>query len=147
MICPYCHFEDTKVIDKRDSEDSSVSRRRRECIKCAKRFTTYEKVESLSIKVVKSDGAMQNYDRAKLLRGIMISAEKRLPDEQIERIVDDIELRILNRKSSKISASDIGRMILTRLKSLDKIAYMRFASVFLEFDDLDQFKNELKKLE
>lgn len=146
MICPYCKATETKVIDKRDSEDGTVSRRRRECLECKNRFTTYEKIESLSLKVVKSDGSLQDYDRSKLIRGVGISAQKRMSAEEIEKLVDDIEMAILNRKSTKISSSDIGRMILSKLKDKDKVAYMRFASVFLEFEDVGEFKKELEKL-
>ncbi len=135
------------MVDKRNSDDEPVSRRRRECLGCEKRFTTYERIQELAIKVVKKDGIVQDYDREKLTRGIMISAQKRISDEEIEKIVDDIEMRILNRKSNKVAASDIGRMILTRLKHTDKVAYMRFASVFLELGDIEEFKNELKKIE
>jgi len=146
MLCPYCHNTETRVIDKRDSEDSPVSRRRRECQKCGKRFTTYERVEILSVKVVKKDGTLQDYDRDKITRGISISSQKRLTEEEIEKIVDDIEVRILSRKSSKVAASDIGRMVLTRLKLADKVAYMRFASIFLDFENIAEFKKELKKI-
>lgn len=147
MVCPFCKAKETKVIDKRDSEDGTVSRRRRECSNCKKRFTTYEKIESLSIKIVKSDGSLQDYDRAKLVRGIGISVQKRLTRDEVEKIVDDIEMKILNRRSTKISSSDIGRLVLNRLKSRDKVAYLRFASVFLEFEDVNEFKKELEKLQ
>ncbi len=147
MFCPYCKNKETKVIDKRDLDDEPVSRRRRECLRCKKRFTTYERIEEIKIKVVKKDGKVQDYDREKLARGIRISAEKRIPDDEVEKIIDDIEMRIMNRKSNKIPASDIGRMVLTRLKHVDKVAYMRFASVFLDFDGLDEFKEELEKLD
>lgn len=146
MQCPYCRHTETRVVDKRDSDDESVSRRRRECVNCGKRFTTYERIEILSVKVVKKDGSLQDYDKEKLHKGILISAQKRLSDEEIEKIVDDIEMRILNRRSSKVSASDIGRMVLTRLKNYDKVAYMRFASVFLDFDDINEFRNELDRI-
>lgn len=146
MICPYCHHNETRVVDKRDSDDGAVSRRRRECVKCGKRFTTYERIESLNVKVVKKDGSIQDYNREKLLKGVKISAQKRLSNEEIESLVDDIEMRILNRKSSRVAASDIGRMVLTRLKNTDQVAYMRFASIFLDFEDLDEFKKELEKI-
>ena len=147
MQCPFCKTKETKVIDKRDSEDGTVSRRRRECTECKNRFTTYEKIESLSIKVVKSDGTLQDYDRSKLISGVGICAQKRLSSDEIEKFVDDIEMAILNRKSTKISSSDIGRLVLNKLKEIDKVAYLRFASVFLEFEDVNEFKDELKKLE
>ena len=146
-MCPFCKNRETKVIDKRDSEDGSVSRRRRECTECKNRFTTYEKIESLSIKVVKSDGSLQDYDRSKLVRGIGISAQKRLSEDEVEKIVDDIEMAILSRKSTKISSSDIGRLILGKLKDIDKVAYLRIASVFLEFEEVSEFKAELEKIQ
>lgn len=147
MMCPFCKTRDSKVIDKRDSEDGTVSRRRRECSECKNRFTTYEKIESLSIKIVKSDGSLQDYDRTKLIRGIGISAQKRLSPEEVEKFVDDVEMAILNRRSTKVSSSDIGRIILSKLKDIDKVVYLRFASVFLEFADVKEFKNELAKIE
>lgn len=134
-------------MDKRDSEDESVTRRRRECLLCKKRFTTYERVEVLSVQVIKKDGSLQSYDREKLSRGILIAGQKRIPAEELEKMIDDIEMHILSRKASKIAASDIGRMVLTRLKRMDKVAYMRFASVFLEFQDIEEFKHELEKIE
>lgn len=146
-MCPFCKTRETKVIDKRDSEDGTVSRRRRECSQCKNRFTTYEKIESLSIKVVKSDGSLQDYDRTKLIRGVGICAQKRLTAEEVDKFVDDIEMAILNRRSTKISSSEIGRMILSKLKDIDKVAYLRFASVFLEFEDVKEFSEELKKLQ
>jgi transcriptional repressor NrdR len=147
MYCPYCQNTETKVVDKRDSDDKSVSRRRRECLSCGKRFTTYEKVEDLKIKVVKKDGRIEDYDRTKLEKGIKISAQKRISEEEIDKIVDDIEIRILNRKTNKVAASDIGRLVLTRLKHTDKISYLRFASVFLDFENLEEFKSEINKLD
>ncbi|PIR42579.1 transcriptional regulator NrdR [candidate division WWE3 bacterium CG_4_9_14_0_2_um_filter_35_11] len=147
MMCPYCREKETRVIDKRDSDESFVSRRRRECVSCKKRFTTYERVEELKIKIIKKDGSIQDYDREKLHRGIEISSEKRIPENELDKLVDEIELKILNRKSNVVPASDIGRMVLTRLKHLDKVAYLRFASVFLDFEGLDEFKEELKKIE
>lgn len=147
MICPYCREHETRVVDKRNSDEDSVSRRRRECLRCKKRFTTYERVEEIKIKVIKKDGTLQDYDREKLLRGIEISSEKRISEDVLEKIVDEIEMRILNRKSNTVPASDIGRMVLTRLKNTDKVAYLRFASIFFDFTGIDEFKEELKKIE
>lgn len=147
MKCPYCSHPETRVVDKRTSEDLTVARRRRECQKCSKRFTTYERLEKIELKVEKKDGRTENYEREKIKRGILKAAEKRpVTEEQIEALIDDIEERLLNRKSTQISTSDIGRMVLTRLKRLDKVAYLRFASVFLEFENLDEFKKEMKGL-
>src|SRR4030042_3173051 len=147
MKCPYCTSEQTSVLESRDSEDGSVTRRRRECLNWGKRFTTYERVEVITLKVVKKDGSKEDHDREKIKRGIRLACEKReVPEEEIEKIIDDIELRLLNRKSTEISSSDIGRMILTRLKKLDKVAYLRFASVFLEFESLTEFKKKIQEL-
>jgi transcriptional repressor NrdR len=147
MNCPYCSNNDSTVLESRESEDGNVLRRRRQCIKCVKRFTTYERVENIDLKVVKKDGRKEDFSREKIIRGISKAGEKRpVEAEQIERLVDDIELRLLNRKSTEISSSDIGRMVLTRLKKLDKVAYIRFASVFLEFDSVEEFKKEIREI-
>jgi len=148
MKCPFCASLDSAVLESRDSEDGAVVRRRRECVKCGKRFTTYERIENIDLKVVKKDGRKENFDREKIKKGIAKAGEKRPVDqEQIERIVDDIELRLLNRKSTEISSSDIGRMVLTRLKKVDKVAYLRFASVFLEFGSVEEFRQEIREIE
>lgn len=148
MKCPYCTSEETSVLESRDSEDGEVTRRRRECGKCKKRFTTYERVEVVDLKVLKKDGSLEDFDREKIKIGIQKACEKRpCAEEEIERIIDEIEMRLLNRKSTEVSTSDIGRMVLTRLKKLDKVAYLRFASVFLEFGDLKEFREEIKQLE
>lgn len=148
MNCPYCQSGDTQVLESRDSEDAAVVRRRRQCAKCGKRFTTYERVENIDLKVLKKDGRRENFDQEKILAGIKMACEKRPVDtETLERIVDDIGLRLLNRKSTEVSSSDIGRMVLTRLKKIDKIAYLRFASVFLEFGSLKEFLSQIKELE
>lgn len=147
MLCPYCSSDQTSVLESRDSEDGTVVRRRRECNKCAKRFTTYERVEVIDLKVVKKDGHNEDFNREKIKEGIVKACEKRsCSQEDIESIVDDIEMRLLNRKSTEISSSDIGRMILTRLKKLDKVAYLRFASVFLEFKNVGEFKKIIKEI-
>ncbi len=147
MLCPYCKGNDTSVLESRESEDGEVTRRRRECQSCGKRFTTYERVEIIDLKVVKKDGEKEDFDREKIKQGIQKACEKRNIDgEEIERIIDDIELRLLNRKSTEVSSSDIGRMVLTRLKKVDKIAYLRFASVFLDFKNIDEFKEQIREL-
>lgn len=146
MLCPYCRSKNTKVVDKRDLEDEPVSRRRRECAKCKKRFTTYERIEAIQLKVVKKDGALQDYDRDKLRKGILITVQKRLSDDEVDEVVDDIETKLLNRKSTEVSTGDIGRMVLTRLKNRDKVSYLRFASIFLDFKDVDEFREEITKL-
>ena len=148
MICPYCSNQESAVLESRDSEDGNVIRRRRECSKCGKRFTTYERIENLDLKVIKKDGKKENFAREKIKNGIQKACEKRpVENEQIERIIDDIEMRFVNRKSTEISSSDIGRMVLTRLKKIDKVAYIRFASVFLEFGNVAEFKKEIREIE
>ena len=147
MRCPYCGSSDTSVLESRDSEDGEVTRRRRECDKCKKRFTTYERVEQIDLKVVKKDGSKEPFEREKVRSGIQLACQKReVSEDQIDEVIDNIEMRLLNRKSTEISSSDIGRMVLTRLKKLDKVAYLRFASVFLEFESVDDFKKEIKEI-
>jgi transcriptional repressor NrdR len=147
MLCPYCASDQTSVLESRESEDGTVTRRRRECNKCGKRFTTYERVEVIDLKVVKKDGNLEDFDREKIKMGIIKACEKRpCGREEIEGIIDDIEMRFLNRKSTEISSSDIGRMVLTRLKKLDEVAYLRFASVFLEFKDVEEFKKVIREI-
>lgn len=147
MKCPFCKKQDTQVLESRDSEEGEVTRRRRECKKCGKRFTTYERVENISLKVVKKNGKVEDYDREKIMQGLLKACEKReCSEEDLEAIIDDVEMRLLSRKSTQVSSSDIGRMLLTRLKKLDKIAYLRFASVFLEFESVVEFKKEIKEI-
>lgn len=147
MRCPYCNFTKSSVLESRDSEDGQVTRRRRECLRCGKRFTTYERIEVIDLKVIKKDGSKEDFNRQKMKTGIQIACEKTdISEEEIERIIEEIELRLLNRKSTEVSSSDIGRMILNRLKKIDKVAYLRFASVFLEFASVDEFKKEIQEL-
>jgi transcriptional repressor NrdR len=149
MKCPYCSESDSKVIDKRDAPDVGHIRRRRECLskKCGKRFTTYERVEQLDLTVVKKDGRRERFDRNKLLIGMLRACEKRpIPREKIEGIVDDIEANMRVHPSTEVDSKAIGEMVIRKLRSLDKVAYIRFASVYKEFDDLDSFKEELEKL-
>lgn len=145
--CPYCGFEDSKVVDKRESEDTKVIRRRRECLKCAKRFTTFERVSELDILVVKKDGRRESFDRTKLRTGIIKACEKRpVRAEQIEAIVDSIEAEIRKRHESEIATKAIGEMVMKQLKKLDKVAYIRFASVYREFEDIDDFVKAIRSL-
>lgn len=147
MLCPYCASDQTSVLESRDSEDGTVTRRRRKCSKCDKRFTTYERVEVIDLKVVKKDGRSEGFSRDKIKDGIVKACEKRpCNKEEVESIIDDIEMRLLNRKSTEVSSSDIGRMVLTRLKKLDEVAYLRFASVFLEFENVDEFKKLIREI-
>ncbi len=147
MKCPYCGFPESKVIDSRPTEESQSIRRRRECVKCLKRFTTYEKIETISLVVVKKDLSRQPYDRSKVLAGIMRACEKRpvsLPE--MEAIVDDIESDLYRSMSREIDTAVIGEKVMERLRTLDEVAYVRFASVYKRFSDLHSFMNELEQL-
>ncbi len=147
MRCPYCGFGDLKVIETREAEDSDVTRRRRECLKCKKRFTTYERVEMLELRVIKKNGDIERFDRNKVLNGIVKACEKRaIKIEKIERIVDEIESELRKKESVEIPTKVIGEMIMERLKELDHVAYIRFASVYREFKDVKGFEKELKRL-
>lgn len=147
MVCPYCHSQETKVVDKRDNNDSGVTRRRRECLSCKKRFTTYERVETISLNVLKRSGKIEEFDREKLKKGIMKAIKKRdLSETQVEELIDDIELKLLNRKTNTVKSTDIGQMVLTRLKKLDTIAYLLFASVYRDFDTIEDFEEAIKEL-
>jgi transcriptional repressor NrdR len=148
MKCPYCSHEETQVIDSRDTENLEATRRRRECSKCNKRFTTYERVEEADIVVVKKDGKRERYERQKLINGILKACEKRpIALEKIEKIVDDVESDLRKRDSVEVDSKTIGKIAMRKLKSLDKVAYVRFASVYLEFEDLARFEEELDKLQ
>lgn len=145
MKCPFCGAEDTKVIDSRPTEDSI--RRRRKCESCGRRFTTYEKVETIPMMVVKKSHIREPYDRAKLEGGIVRACHKRpIPVEEITAAVDEIENRILAREEREISSTEIGEMVMERLRRLDDVAYVRFASVYREFKDVDTFVREIEKL-
>ncbi len=145
MLCPYCNNPETKVTDKRDSH--GIVRRRRECLKCHKRFTTYERFE-LDLRVIKKDGRREKFSREKLMRGIERAFEKRpISSEKIDKLIDDIESRIYRKvKGKEIKSSNIGKIVMDKLKRVDKVAYIRFASVYRQFKDVDEFKEELKKL-
>ena len=147
MQCPYCHDDNTNVLESRTTEDSSAMRRRRECPKCGKRFTTYERAEGVDIRVVKKSGKVEDFDREKLKRGIMKSTWKRpVTMEQIEEMLDDIE-RILRRKTTtEVRSWEIGNLVINRLKKLDPLAYLLFASVYREFESLADFQEEIKRL-
>ena len=147
MKCPYCSNEETQVIDTRETENLEATRRRRECLKCQKRFTTYERVEEADIIVVKKDGKRERFQRKKLFDGIMKACEKRqIPIEKVEKLVDDIESDLRKRDSVEVDSKAIGELTMRKMKSLDKIAYIRFASVYREFEDLERFEEELEKL-
>lgn len=147
MRCPYCSFPESKVVDSRPTEEGQAIRRRRECIKCGKRFTTYEKVEEIPIMVVKKDGNRQTFDRNKILNGIIKACEKRpVPMEKIENIVDEIEKTLYNSMEKEVTSKTIGEMVMNKLKDIDDVAYVRFASVYRQFKDLNSFMEELKNL-
>ncbi len=147
MKCPYCGFEESKVIDSRPTDESTAIRRRRECLKCQKRFTTYEKLETISLAVIKQDNSRQQYDRGKILRGLMRACEKRpISIAQMERIADDIESELYQSMIKEVSSTEIGEKVMQHLKELDEVAYVRFASVHRHFSDIETFMNALKEL-
>ena len=147
MLCPYCSNSKSKVVDKRDNPEDGSTRRRRECLRCEKRFTTYEKVEHIDLTVMKKSGTVQSYNREKLYSSIIRAFDKNSLDlDLVNNICEEIEMKLLNRKSSIITSTDIGNMVLTRLKKIDPVAYMRFASIYKGFETLDDFAEELKDL-
>ncbi|MBN2368579.1 transcriptional repressor NrdR [Candidatus Woesearchaeota archaeon] len=147
MRCPYCDCVKSKVVDKRGSENFRVTRRRRECLECGKRYTTYERIESIDIIVVKKDGKREQFERQKLERGIMKACEKRpVSIDEIKKLVSDIELHLRNKASTEIPSNLIGRLVMTRLKKLDKVSYIRFASVYKDFKDPEEFQEEISKI-
>lgn len=147
MKCPYCEYLDSKVIDSRPTDEGQAIRRRRECISCGKRFTTYEKFEEIPIIVVKKDGNRQSYNRNKLLNGIIKSCEKRpVSIDTIEKIVDDIERKLSNSLDKEVTSIELGEMVMNKLKDVDEVSYVRFASVYRQFKDLNTFMEELKKI-
>ena len=147
MKCPFCGFQESKVVDSRHSDDNLSIRRRRECLGCQRRFTTYEMVESLPMVVVKKDGSRQNFDKSKILTGLQRSCVNRpVPISELERITNEIEQAVMNSMEREISTNDIGEMVMERLKTRDVVAYVRFASVYRDFTDLDTFMKELKHL-
>ena len=148
MKCPYCSYTESKVVDSRPAEDSEKIRRRRECLSCGRRFTTYEAVENTPLVVVKKDKSRQLFDREKLLRGLLRACEKRpVSMETLERFVDSIEQNYANEMVKEVSSVELGEYVLRELKKLDKVAYIRFASVYRDFSDVDTFINELLKLQ
>lgn len=147
MKCQYCGSSESKVIDSRQAEEGNSIRRRRECESCGKRFTTYERIEQTSIMVIKKDKSREYFDREKILKGIMKSCEKRhITLEQMEQIVDSIERDLLNSMTREVSSIKIGEMVMNELKNLDEVSYVRFASVYREFKDIDSFMEELKSI-
>ena len=147
MKCPYCTNDTTEVLETRDSEDLTVTRRRRNCPKCEKRFKTYERVEYIPLTVIKKDERREQFDREKLLRGIWrASGKTRIKEEDVKRIVDEVERDLISGDTTEIQSKKIGELVARRLKKLDKIAYIRFSSVFKSFVDIEDFEKEIKKL-
>ena len=147
MKCPFCSSENTRVIDSRPADDNNSIRRRRLCDDCGKRFTTYETVESLPMVVIKKDGSRQSFDRSKILRGIQRSCEKRpVPVADMERMASEIEQEVQNSLEREVSTEIIGEKVMEKLKKADEVAYVRFASVYRQFKDINTFMSELNKL-
>lgn len=147
MKCPFCSYEEQKVIDSRPVEENNSIRRRRECLNCLKRFTTYEKVENVSIIVIKKDKNREDFDREKLLNGMIRACQKRpVSLKQLETIATDIETQILNSLNREVTSQYIGELVMEKLKDIDEVAYVRFASVYRQFKDINTFMEELKKL-
>lgn len=147
MFCPFCHSEDTKVVDKRDNSETGVVRRRRECITCKKRFTTYERIETIPLNVEKRNGAIESFDRNKLKTSILRALRKQNRNEkEVDIIVDEIEMKLLNKQTTLVKTSDIGRMVIIKLKKIDKVAYLRFLSVYKNFDSIEKFEREIIEL-
>lgn len=147
MKCPYCGYSESKVIDSRPTDEEAAIRRRRECEKCQKRFTTYEKIEEMPLIIVKKDGSREIYQRNKIMNGILKACEKRsISVKEIENIVDEIEKELYNSMEKEIESENIGGMVMKRLKEIDDVAYVRFASVYRQFKDINTFLEELKKL-
>ena len=147
MKCPYCGHPESKVIDSRPADENASIRRRRECLSCAKRFTTYETVESLPMVVIKKDGSRQSFDRQKVLRGMIRACEKRpVPLAELERIADEIEQELQNSLEREVSTEVIGEKVMEKLKAADEVAYVRFASVYRQFKDINTFMSELNKI-
>lgn len=147
LKCPFCGYEESKVIDSRPADDGERIRRRRECIKCAKRFTTYEIIESVPIVVVKKDKSREVFDRQKLFSGMIRACEKRpVTAEIIDKAVDEIELQIQNSLDREVTSIQIGELAMEKLKEIDDVAYVRFASVYRQFRDINTFMTELKKI-
>ncbi len=142
MICPYCGFDDSNVLESRDAEEGKANRRRRECTKCQKRFTTYERVENVSLKVIKKSGKIEDFSRDKLER-CLEKAGWRISLNDRKKMLDDIEMKLLNWKSVEIPSKEIGKLVMEKLKQIDPVAYVRFATVFLNIDSIEEFKKLL----
>jgi len=147
MKCPFCNNDDTKVIDSRSQDDNSAIRRRRLCEKCGKRFTTYERIDTIPMTVIKNDGTRETFDKNKIINGIMKSCNKRpITAKQISDIADDIENVVISSMDKEIESKEIGSLVMDRLKKIDEVAYVRFASVYRQFKDINTFMEELAKM-
>jgi len=147
MTCPFCGFKEDRVIDSRESKEGDVIRRRRECLKCERRFTTYERSDEIPYMVVKKDGRREKFDRQKVLNGLLKACEKRpVPMAKLAELVDAVEGSLSDNPDREINTTEIGEMLMERLKGLDKIAFVRFASVYRDFQDVEAFLNELRQL-
>ena len=147
MKCPFCGYLESKVIDSRSTEESNAIRRRRECAKCNKRYTTYEKVEDIPLLVIKKNSTREYFDKNKIINGILISAQKRpVSRSQIEKISEDIEKQLSNSMVTEVKSQEIGEMIMDRLKDIDEVSYVRFASVYRQFKDINTFMEEIENL-
>jgi transcriptional repressor NrdR len=147
MKCPFCGFANDKVVDSRESKEAESIRRRRECLKCSKRFTTYERIDEIPYMVVKKDGRREKFDRQKVLNGLLRACEKRpVPISKLEQIVNEAESFVIESQERERKTSELGELIMNRLRRYDKVAYVRFASVYLDFKDVNEFMNELRDL-
>ncbi|WP_294350848.1 transcriptional regulator NrdR [uncultured Clostridium sp.] len=147
MKCPFCSYEESKVVDSRSTDDNNTIRRRRECLGCGKRYTTYEKIEDIPILVVKKDSTRENFNKEKIVNGLIIACQKRpVSRKQIEDIADYIERKISNKMLTEVQSDLIGEMVMDKLKEVDEIAYVRFASVYRQFKDINTFLEEIKNL-
>ena len=147
MRCPYCHHSNTSVVDSRETEDQTSIRRRRECGQCNKRFTTYERVEGIDLKVIKKDGSKEDFSRDKLKRGLIKATWKRpVSIAEIEVLIDEIEATLRRKKTSEVKSWEIGNLVINRLRKIDPLSYLLFASVYRDFDSLEDFAQEIEKL-
>ena len=147
MNCPFCNHPDDKVVDSRSAQDGKAIRRRRECLQCQKRFTTYERIEQTPLKVIKKDNRREDYDRSKILNGVLRACEKRpVSMDQIEQLVDEVEKEIAQKTEMEVASTQIGEMVMVRLQKVDEVAYVRFASVYRQLKDVSQFMSEVKNL-
>lgn len=147
MKCPFCSYEESKVVDSRSTDDNNTIRRRRECLGCGKRYTTYEKIEDIPILVVKKDSTRENFNKEKIINGLIIACQKRpVSRKQIEDIAADVEKQISNGMLPEVQSEYIGEMVMDRLKEVDEISYVRFASVYRQFKDINTFLEEIKNL-